>query len=81
MYKNSNLESPVQDQNHSHQSDEEDSLDPEEQLNAIYPPFEDIPKEIEDAVQRNTHRGWRLITIIETTEIPKFFEEIQVEYH
>jgi len=75
MYKNSNLESPVQDQNHSHQSDEEDVLDPEEQLNALYPPFEDVPKEIEDAVQRNTHRGWRLITIIETTEIPKFFED------
>jgi len=61
--------------NASHQSDEEDPVDPEEQINAIYPPFMDIPKEIEDAVHRNTHRGWRLITIIETNDIPKFFED------
>ncbi|OUM60807.1 hypothetical protein PIROE2DRAFT_13362 [Piromyces sp. E2] len=67
---------PVQEStNPSHQSDDEDAIDPEEQINDIYPPFTDIPKEIEEAVHRNTNRGWRLITIIETNDIPKFFED------
>jgi len=73
---NTKVESPApDDQNNSQHSDNEEPLDPEEQLNAIYPPFLDIPKEIEDAVHRNTNRGWRLITIIDTNDIPKFFED------
>ncbi|KAL6604211.1 hypothetical protein U3516DRAFT_600832 [Neocallimastix sp. 'constans'] len=74
---NSKVGSPVtvEDQNNSQHSDNEEPLDPEEQVNAIYPQNVEVPKEIEDAVHRNTNRGWRLITVIDTNDIPKFFED------